>query len=81
MAGHPLKNEIPFSRFGAMRVAAGYTQQALAGELGITLRQVQKFEAGDIDMSRVQLGTALKLSAALHVRPEDLIPPADPGDK
>ena len=39
---------------------------------------MQKFEAGDIDMSRVQLGTALKLSAALHVRPEDLIPPADP---
>ena len=50
-------------------------------ELGITLRQVQKFEAGDIDMSRVQLGTALKLSAALHVRPEDLIPPADPVNK
>lgn len=75
MAGHPLKNEIPSSRFGAMRVAAGYTQQSLSDKLGITLRQVQKFESGEIDMSRVQLGTALKLSAALHVRPEDLIPP------
>ena len=62
-----------FNRLAQLRADAGLTQKALADAAGMNIRQIQKIEAGEIKPENITLGNALKLSAALHILPGDLL--------
>ena len=53
--------------FKALRKAAGLTQQALGDIVGTSRRAIAKYEAEDIDLSQIEVKTAIKLSKALNV--------------
>lgn len=53
--------------FKALRQAAGYTQQALGDMTGAGRRAIAKYEAGDIDLGKIEVRTAIKLAKALNV--------------
>src|SRR5947207_15548503 len=48
----------------ALRLDRGLSQGALAGELGVTFQQLQKYEKG---ANRVSAGRLMRIAAALHV--------------
>lgn len=56
--------------FKVLRKAAGLTQQALGDMAGTSRRSIAKYEAGDIDLSQIEVKTAIKLSAALGISVE-----------
>lgn len=53
--------------FKALRKAAGLTQQALGDMVGTSRRAIAKYEAEDIDLSQIEVKTAIKLSKALNI--------------
>lgn len=53
--------------FKALRQAAGLTQQALGDMTGANRRAIAKYEAGDIDLGRIEVKTAIKLAEALKI--------------
>ena len=56
-----------------IRKAKGFTQQALADASGVFIRQIQKIEAGEIDIEKVSLKNGVAIAAALGVDPKDLM--------
>src|SRR5947209_12546094 len=48
----------------ALRVDRGLSQGELAGEIGVTFQQLQKYEKG---ANRVSAGRLMRIAAALHV--------------
>src|SRR3954470_8059153 len=48
----------------ALRLDKGLSQGALAGEIGVTFQQLQKYEKG---ANRVSAGRLMRIAAALHV--------------
>lgn len=50
-----------------IRKEAGLTQQALGNMAGTSLRAIAKYEAGEIDLGRIEVRTAIKLAAALKI--------------
>src|SRR5947209_9943440 len=48
----------------ALRLDKGLSQGALAGEIGVTFQQLQKYEKG---ANRVSAGRLVRIAAALHV--------------
>lgn len=62
------------------RKALNMTQEALAGALGLTFQQVQKYERGT---NRVSASTLLEIARALKCRVEDIYPDQDetPADR
>lgn len=56
-----------------LRIAQGLTQQALANAAGINISQVQKIEAGTINIANVTLINAVNIARALGVSAEDLM--------
>src|SRR5439155_7015681 len=48
----------------ALRLDKGLSQGALAGEIGVTFQQLQKYEKG---ANRVSAGRHVRIAAALHV--------------
>lgn len=61
-------------RLKAKRLSLGMTQQELAGHLGLTFQQIQKYETG---INRLSGGMLHKAAAALHVEPSYFFPPID----
>ena len=57
----------------ALRQAAGLTQQELADAASINIRLYQRYEAGDVPLSRAAAETVLAIAKALGVSVEDLI--------
>lgn len=53
--------------FKALRQTAGLTQQALGNMAGTSLRAIAKYEAGEIDLGRIEVKTAIKLAVALKI--------------
>lgn len=53
--------------FKSLRKAAGLTQQALGDMVGTSRRAIAKYEAEDIDLSQIEVKTAIKLSKALNI--------------
>ena len=52
--------------FKELRKAAGLTQQALGDLADTSRRAIAKYEAGDIDLSQIEVKTAIKLAAAME---------------
>lgn len=69
LRGDNMKNE----KLIALRTAAGLTQNELADKIGVTLRVFQKYESGEVNLNRIAVETAVKLSKALNVSVEELI--------
>ena len=55
------------------RTAAGMTQQQLADASGVYVRQIQRIESGEGDVSNITLSNAIKLADALGVDVKDLL--------
>lgn len=53
--------------FKELRKAAGLTQKALGEKAGTSQRAIAKYEAGDIEIGRIEVRTAVKLADALNV--------------
>ena len=60
-------------RLKQRRINAGLTQKQLAEAAGVNIRQIQKIEAGEIQMGNVTLQNAARLAAALGVEIKDLL--------
>lgn len=65
------------SQLKALRAAARLTQADLAGALGVTFQQVQKYEKG---VNRMAASTLARASAALNCSITDFYPKADPDE-
>lgn len=60
------------------RLSKGLTQKSLAQVAGINIRQIQKIEAGEIDIGNVTLRNAIALADALHTDVRELLADAPP---
>ena len=49
------------------------TQQQVADETGMNIRQIQKFEAGERDLGNITLRNALALAKALGCEVSDFV--------
>jgi transcriptional regulator with XRE-family HTH domain len=58
------------ARLKQLRYAAGHTQEAMATRVGSGLRNYQRLETGQVNMS---LRTLARLAVALDVAPADLL--------
>ena len=56
-----------------LRINSGLTQKQLAEAAGVNIRQIQKIEAGEIQLGNITLQNAARLAAALDVKIEDLL--------
>lgn len=56
------------------RQAAGLTQRQLAEKTGINIRQVQKIEAGEIQLGNLTAANFIRLCQALGLDPTKILP-------
>lgn len=56
-----------------LRLAAGLTQQQLAAESGVNIRQIQRVESGSSDAGKLTARNLLAIADALGVDPHNLI--------
>ena len=61
------------SKLKKLRTAKNMTQKQLADGSGVNIRQIQRVEHGDSDMSHITLGNAIKLADALGVDVKELL--------
>ena len=61
------------SKLKKLRTAKNMTQKQLADGSGVNIRQIQRVENGDSDMSNITLGNAIKLADALGVDIKELL--------
>lgn len=55
------------------RLRLGYSQQDVARELGVHIRQYQRFEYGERSLTTCSMKIGLKLCAILQIDPYDVI--------
>ena len=65
---HAVPNEIK-----ALRRAARLTQKQLADAAGIDIRNMQRYESGEFDVSNMSLSVAVKIADALGVDAKKLL--------
>ena len=56
-----------------LRTGKGLTQAQLAESAETTLRTIQKYENGELDLRKAQVQTVLKMAQALGCSVEDII--------
>lgn len=61
------------SNLRKLRTEKNMTQKQLADASGVNIRQIQRIETGEGDMSNVTLGNAVKLADALGVDVKELL--------
>ena len=57
------------------RVELGFTQQEIAVELGMHIRQYQRFEYGEQSLAKCSMQTGLRICAVLHLNPYEIVFP------
>ena len=55
------------------RLRLGYSQQDVARELGVHIRQYQRFEYGERNLATCSMKIGLRLCAILQIDPYDVI--------
>lgn len=63
----------PYNKLSELRSKAGLTQQALADAAGVNIRQVQKWESGELDIGKAAAETVVKVAKMLNTTVEDLL--------
>lgn len=61
------------SKVQKLRKAAGYTQRELAARSGLSIRTLQYYEQGVLDINKASAATVYRLALALGCRMEDLL--------
>lgn len=61
------------SNLQAKRKAAGLSQSQLAARVGMSLRTLQYYEQGALDINKAAAGTVYRLAVALECSVEDLL--------
>lgn len=61
------------SKLQQKRKEAGYTQAELAGRSGISIRTLQYYEQGVLDINKASAATVCRLAFALGCKMEDLL--------
>ena len=54
------------------RIELGLTQQEIAVELGMHIRQYQRFEYGEQSLAKCSMQTGLRICSLLHLNPYEL---------
>ena len=57
------------------RIELGLTQQEVAVELGMHIRQYQRFEYGEQSLAKCSMQTGLRICAILRLNPYDVVFP------
>ena len=57
------------------RVELGLTQQEIAVELGMHIRQYQRFEYGEQSLAKCSMKTGLRICSVLQLNPYELVFP------
>lgn len=68
-----IKKANPSTKLRAKRLNCGMSQSELAGDSGVSLRQIQLFEQRQRDINNSSALTLLKLSRSLHCSIEELL--------
>lgn len=69
---HNLSHAVP-NEIKALRRAARLTQKQLADAAGIDIRNMQRYESGEFDVSNMSLSVAVKIADALGVDAKKLL--------
>lgn len=56
-----------------LRKAAGYTQRELAARAGLSIRTLQYYEQGVLDINKASASTVYRLALALGCKMEELL--------
>lgn len=67
-----MKGYYTYTNLKYYRKLNGYSQSQLAGESGVSLRQIQMFEQRQRNINRAGLETVIRLARTLHCQAEDL---------
>ncbi len=67
------KVKIMKTKLQKQRQACGYSQSQLAERAGVNIRMLQHYEQGQKPIDKAQIGTVLKLSAALECPIADIL--------
>lgn len=57
----------------SLRTAVGLSQLSLSNKSGVNVRQIQKYESGEIDAGKMALKNAIALADALECDTRDLL--------
>ena len=57
------------------RIELGLTQQEIAVELGMHIRQYQRFEYGEQSLAKCSMQTGLRICSILHLNPYEVVFP------
>ena len=57
------------------RLELGLTQQAVAIQLGMHIRQYQRFEYGEQSLAKCSMKTGLRICSVLHLDPYEVVVP------
>lgn len=68
-----LRKLSPANRIKTLRRAAKLTQKQLADAAGIDIRNMQRYESGEFDVSNMSLSVAVKIADALGVDAKKLL--------
>lgn len=57
----------------SLRTAIGFSQSALSAESGVNVRQIQKYESGELDVRKMALKNAIALADVLECDVRELL--------
>lgn len=61
------------SKLKKVREESGLTQKLLAEVSGVSFRSIQKYESGERDITKAEVGTVIKLADALGVDIKEIV--------
>lgn len=63
----------PYNKLSELRSNANLTQQALAAATGVNIRQIQKWESGELDIGKAAAKTVVKVAKALGTTVDKIV--------
>lgn len=63
----------PYNKLSELRSDANLTQQALAAAAGVNIRQIQKWESGELDIGKAAAETVLKVAKVLGTTVDKIV--------
>lgn len=64
---------LPNNKLSELRSNANLTQQALAAATGVNIRQIQKWESGELDIGKAAAKTVVKVAKALGTTVDKIV--------
>jgi transcriptional regulator with XRE-family HTH domain len=67
------QNNLADTKLARLRKAAGLSQEALAEQANVSIRQIRAYEQHQRNINGCKVSTALKIANVLGCRPEDIM--------